>query len=162
MVWPVDRSSGIRRIRGRLRDPGRLHSCRRGSPRFLWLARLASELGAICSSACIASAGAEANAQTSSAKAAPKPKARARRPWADVRQKLKFRIDSGKRVAPVKDAILEVDKNADVSHLGRDMEGWKKRFPNGEAFKAQRVTCKGGSKEWVATDSFLKGICGCE
>lgn len=95
-------------------------------------------------------------------KPAPKPKARARRPWADVRQKLKFRIDSGKRVAPVKDALLEVDKDADVSHLGRDMEGWKKRFPNGEAFKAQRVTCKGGSKEWVATDSFLKGICGCE
>ena len=66
------------------------------------------------------------------------------KPWAATRSALKFRIEQGKRVAPVAAAL--VNRGLDSNHLWRDVPRWKRRYPEGEAFQVQRVSRKGGKK----------------
>ena len=88
----------------------------------------------------------------------PAAKAKPRRePWGDFKNKLRFRLEQGCRVAPVA-ALLE-KCGADTNHIGRDMNKWKRRCPEGQGFTvARKVAKKGGREEWLATEPLLASI----
>jgi hypothetical protein len=68
-----------------------------------------------------------------------------------------FRVEGGVLVAPIKDMLSMIGRP--VFHIGRRIERWKERCPNGRAFCAKRKSSKAGGKpEYVATKEMLEAI----
>ena len=68
-----------------------------------------------------------------------------------------FREERGVQVAPIKELLSMIGRP--VFHIGRRIEHWKQRCPNGMAFCARRKSTKAGGKpEYVATEEMLEAI----